>query len=197
MIFVIQIIAGISIDDLVGVNQPFLLTYEGVGGQLGFQADEQGKRLLNNFLDGALWVSTTHLETISPHNINNVLNKITKNKYGVLIHQPKKQFKILLEELPTFYRKKVAYEIKKNKGVDSREIIEPEWLSKVCCPDRPLEGVRWLVSNCRFVSIWPKYWGEYGEHCFLVSEDADSVISDLPIIFNIDKSSIIFLRQPA
>jgi hypothetical protein len=186
----LQVYKGVVTDDLRVLDNIFLLTYKSAAGEFGFQSDKEGKDLLLRLIQNALAISLNTVQIVDARNSSSILTYITKSKYGILTHNPNGRLIKLLDELPAFFRDKLACEMKKRRGIDCKEAATPEWLAKLCRSDQLLDSIGWLVANCRFVSIWPKYWGEYGEHCFLVSKDAQLLIEDLPNLLNIEPASI-------
>jgi len=172
------IFRDVAIDDLNDFKITFLLTYKGVTGELGFQSDSEGKCLLLRLVEDSFWITSNNVQIVDKTNLGIILNQITKKKYGILIHEPNSQFTSLIEELPMYFRKKSMIDLKRRKGINCEDVTMPDWLEMISNLDKLNESIRWLITKCRFVSIWPKYWGAYGEHCFIASQNIEEIIGN-------------------
>ena len=96
----------------------------------------------------------------------------------------------MLEEtviVNTYFRKKKLLDTKKRLGRGNfEEIGQPNFWVKIC-PEMPLnKKIDYLLSKSKFLSLWPKYWGEWGEHCLLVYSNDMKDMVNLIIIDNIE-----------
>lgn len=157
---------GKLVDELPG-QKLMRVVYKGEG--YGFQETPHSQALLLRVLEGAMSIEDMHSEKICSENVNAVLSRVTKSKYGIIAHQCSGLFNESIRMLPV-YRSRLRRNMACNIDAGARKIIEDVFLSKGY-----VEGVNALLPLCGFVTMWPKYWGEYGEHFFVVSNNLEQV----------------------
>ncbi|MBU3058734.1 hypothetical protein [Pseudomonas indica] len=140
------------------------------GKDYGFQETPHSQALLLKVLEDAISIEDMSSESINSKNANTVISRVTQSKYGVIAHQCSDTLNASIKLLPA-YRFRMQRNMAYDFGTDadaSKKIIENVFSSK-----SHGETIRALLPLCSFVTIWPKYWGEYGEHFFVVSEDLE------------------------
>lgn len=140
------------------------------GKEHGFQETPHSQALLFKILEGAISIENMSAESINSGNANSVISRVTQSKYGIIAHQCGDKLNASIKLLPA-----CRFRVQRNMAYDfgpdadaSRKIVEDVFLSK--SHDKT---IRALLPLCGFVTIWPKYWGEYGEHFFVVSESLE------------------------
>lgn len=135
--------------------------------EYGFQGTPHSQGLLFKILEGADSIEDMFSENINSKNANAIISRITKNKYGIVAHQCSDTLSELTRLLPAYRartQRNMAYNFDSAQDT-KKNIIESVFLGKSY-----KEIIGALLPLCGFVTIWPKYWGEYGEHFFVISE---------------------------
>ncbi|WP_263147956.1 hypothetical protein [Pseudomonas sp. RIT-PI-AD] len=64
-----------------------------------------------------------------------------------------------------------------------KEAIKEEMIKTIFLGENYEAILHSLLPLCEFVTLWPKYWGEYGEHFFVASQRLDNIKDKFKDVF--------------
>ncbi len=160
------------IDDLPEAKNIPLCTTRGKDGELGFQ---QNQSALLEIVNGAYCLCEDGVSIVSEKNIGKIMSKITKKKYGILAHGGPSLSRVA-ENLELYINKLKIYELKKRKGI-ARESLTHSAIYEDLFGDRTFQqAADRMLEFSDYLSIWPIYWGEFGEHFFLYAKNTETAL---------------------
>lgn len=165
--------------ELEGLSDQFnfsRVTFE-ANGVLGFNEAEVGRRLVLGVLSGGLYVSDVAASVISENNLLAILGEATKSKYGVFIHGD--SVDMVEDEVNNYISRKKINIARMRRGLAEISAAEPSIYQdflRVSDFGKKLKGA---LEYGNYLTIWPKYWGGWGEHFYVYSADVDDALSKI------------------
>ena len=151
----------------------YIAVFKSFSNELGFQNREGvGGYFANEFISGAAFITETRSDFVDDENSNGVMNDITRNKYGFLLHETNDVFSKYASDFNHYLKKVKIVELKKRYGRSVEEIGAPPHGFYLYYGDSEDLKRIYLHSTelCEFISIWPRYWNGYGQHFFLAGK---------------------------
>ena len=151
----------------------YIAVFKSFSNELGLQGRKgAGDYFVNEFISGAAFITETESSFVDNENSNRVMNDITRNKYGFLLHDTNDLFRKYADDFNHYNKKVKILELKKRYGRSVEEIgTPPHGFDLYYGGSEDLKQI-YLHSKelCEFISIWPGYWDGYGKHIFLVGK---------------------------
>lgn len=167
---------GVRLDDLSDQYNLSRVAFEG-DGRAGFNETELGRRLVFEVLRGGLYVGDDAVSVISENNLLVVLNEATKSKYGVFIHGD--GVDLIENEVGEYISRKKINITRMRRGLDEIAVAEPGIYKKFIRANDFGEKLKGALGYGNYLTIWPKYWGEWGEHFYVCSVDINGALSEI------------------
>lgn len=163
-------LAAKRFDQIPDTYHQVTLTVIDESGSYGFQQSDKTKAALLNFIINS--VSITEQCVINASNLTNVMNNMAREPFGVLIHTPDETLAKEILALNEYKKQKKIDELRVRAGgpAIANSLAEPllfGWKMN----DHFDNKLDTIIKHCSFISIWPQYWGEYGEHCVICTRD--------------------------
>jgi len=171
---------GYLVDDLETLPV-FRVIYKQV--EYGFQSTPEGNNAVNKIIAGASSIEELFSEEITHSNAGAVLTRISKEKYGVLAHNKSDALKAVIGKLPSYRAKLQKRAAQIRLGRSPSDLPSDIYFDTLFLNSRLDEKVKILVDSCEFISLWPKYWGEYGEHFFIAKNFPEKIKDYLENLF--------------
>lgn len=164
---------GFLIDELP--NLPvFRVLYKDM--EYGFQSTTNGHDILNNIVNNAFSIEELFSERLHPSNVGTVLSRISNEKYGILAHNKSEALGSMIEMLPSYLsaikKSSLLQKLGRKPNTPPPPSIDFE---KVFIQSSLEEKTEALLNICEFITIWPKYWGGYGEHFFVATKFPEKI----------------------
>ena len=170
----LEIKGNAHLDELPNVENLLLLTLRGDDEEFGFQQHELGKKFLSKMITGACHLTTSEAAVVDAGNMSSVMNRLTLGKkYGVLMHGGEAVYRAE-REIAAYLSKKKLHDLKKMKGLDVGPLQSPSIFSFLFDGTSFHQMVERMLSVCDYISIWPRYWGRWGEHCYILANDTET-----------------------
>ena len=110
-------------------------------------------------------------------NTSSVMNRLTLGKkYGVLMHGGEAVYHAE-REIAEYLSKKKLHDLKESKGLVVAPLQAPSIFSFFFDATSFDQMVERMLSVCDYLSIWPRYWGKWGEHCYILANDTRTTAS--------------------
>jgi hypothetical protein len=174
------------IDDLLDCRDIVCLVYQGENHIGGLQSDNEGHNIRIKLVNSAIALSKNRIIIVTPENHLKMFGTITEPKCITLIHYLNDAENQLLI-LNDFFKKNLIFEHRISKGLEAIPPTIPPLYKDVMSCNTLQDTVNMLTKYCRFISIWPAYWGVLGEHCFIASQNIEAVINTLPAMLELNE----------
>ncbi|MHA6908576.1 hypothetical protein ACQUJS_09115 [Ralstonia pseudosolanacearum] len=172
----LKITENAHLDDLPNVENLLLLAIMGDDGEFGFQQNELSKAFLSKMVMGAHHLTTSEATVVDASNISDEMSRLTLGKkYGILMHGggAVHRFK---QEIATYLSKKKLHDLKKSKGMDVIPLSAPEIFVRFFEGTSFQQMAEHMLESCDYLSIWPRYWGHWGEHCYIWANNVEETV---------------------
>ncbi|AXV81287.1 hypothetical protein [Ralstonia solanacearum] len=165
------------LDELSSVENIFLLTVIGDDGEFGFQQNEISKEFLSKMTMGACYLTISEAAVVDADNMSALMNRLTLGKrYGILMHGGTAVHRVE-REIATYLSKKKLDDLKRSKGMDVTSLPVPDIFSFFFDGTSFQQMAERMLGVCDYLSIWPRYWGNLGEHCYVWANNAEVTAS--------------------
>ncbi|WP_413111576.1 hypothetical protein [Thaumasiovibrio sp. DFM-14] len=148
-----------------------LVYFEGVAGLKGFNGNVSCKEFLEELMLASYYYDGSGFCQVNEDTCKNTkfISKVY-GKQGVFYHFPSSDFRLFTSQVNEINREIKLLTLKK-KLKKGTEISIPEEIDAGKYKSNMLGSLISYFIQCKFVTVWPGYWGEYGLH-FLVTSGA-------------------------
>ncbi|WP_197342265.1 hypothetical protein [Ralstonia solanacearum] len=173
----LEIKGNAHLDELQNVENLLLLTLRGDDEELGFQQNEIGKKFRSKLIVGACYLTTSEAAVVDAENMRAIVNRLTLGKkYGILMHGGE-AVRQVEQEIAAYFSKKKLHDLKESKGLVVTPLQAPSILSFLFDGTSFRQMAERMLSVCDYISIWPRYWGRWGEHCYILTNDTENTVN--------------------
>lgn len=148
-------------------------------GLYGFNECQEGRNIEEKMLAGGVCIRDTEVVKFENGNCLRIKSQNKLDENDVVIHGAKGSFSDEVFGLDAYFKKEKINELKRRMGKNVAKTSPPSWFK---CKNKKKRLLHFL-DFCDFLSVWPKYWGEYGSHCYMVCKDLDTVLQSLSHLF--------------
>ncbi|CAJ0896652.1 hypothetical protein [Ralstonia flatus] len=165
----LKIEGNAHLDELTSVENLLLVTLRGDGEEFGFQQNEVGEKFVSRLVTGACLLTSSEAAVVNTGNMSSVMARLTLGKkYGVLLHGGEALHQAE-REIAGYLSKKKLHDLRKTKGLEAGPLQSPHIFSFLFDGTSFGQMVQRMLSICDYISIWPRYWGRWGEHCYVLA----------------------------